>query len=133
MNDSFYRFDTFAVPTDNSALSLCLMDWLPNWVIRLFLEKSPIKRLEHVRATRDLTRQVAKQLLNEKYEALAADKPKRDIMSLLGTLPSPLFVMPAYTNLYHDSESKYFGKPEDATRRRRDARADEVCMISSNV
>ncbi|KAK0228974.1 cytochrome P450 [Armillaria fumosa] len=31
----------------------------------------------------DLTRQVAKQLLNEKYEALAAEKPKRDIMSLL--------------------------------------------------
>lgn len=23
-------FDTFAVPTDNGALSLCLMDWLPN-------------------------------------------------------------------------------------------------------
>ncbi len=75
------------------------MDWLPNWVIRLFVEKAPIKRLKHVRATRDLTRQVAKQLLNEKYEALAADKPKRDIMSLLGTFPSPLFVLPAYTNL----------------------------------
>ncbi|KAK0475530.1 cytochrome P450 [Armillaria novae-zelandiae] len=76
-------FDTLAVPTNNGALSLCLMGWLPNRVVRLLLEKAPIKRLEHVRATRDLTRQVAKQLLNEKYEALATDKPKRDIMSLL--------------------------------------------------
>ncbi|KAK0213326.1 cytochrome P450 [Desarmillaria ectypa] len=76
-------FDTFAAATDNSTLSLCLMEWLPNWVIRLFIEKAPIKRLEHVRKARDLTRQVAKQLLNEKYEALAADKPKRDVMSLL--------------------------------------------------
>ncbi|PBK73360.1 cytochrome P450 [Armillaria solidipes] len=58
-------FDTFAAATDNSTLSLCLMDWLPRWVAH------------------DLTLQVAKQLLNEKYEALAADKPKRDIMSLL--------------------------------------------------
>ncbi|KAK0462488.1 cytochrome P450 [Desarmillaria tabescens] len=76
-------FDTFAVPTDNSTLSMCLMDWLPNWFIRFMIEKAPIDRLEHVRKTRELTRQVAKQLVNEKYEALAADKPKRDIMSLL--------------------------------------------------
>ncbi|KAK0434770.1 cytochrome P450 [Armillaria borealis] len=62
-------FDTFAAATDNTILSLCLMDWLPVWV--------------HLRMSRDLTRQVAKQLLIEKYEALAADKPKRDIMSLL--------------------------------------------------
>ncbi len=80
------RFDTFAVATDNSTLSLCLMEWLPKWVVRFIVEKAPIKRLEHVRMTRDLTDEVAKQLLNEKYEALAADKPKRDIMSLLGTL-----------------------------------------------
>ncbi len=82
------RFDTFAVATDNSTLSLCLMEWLPKWVVRFIVEKAPIKRLEHVRMTRDLTDEVAKQLLNEKYEALAADKPKRDIMSLLGTLPA---------------------------------------------
>ncbi|KAK0213325.1 cytochrome P450 [Desarmillaria ectypa] len=76
-------FDTFAVATDNSTLSLCLMEWLPRWVVRFIVEKAPIKRLEHIRISHDLTRQVAKQLLNEKYEALAADKPKRDIMSLL--------------------------------------------------
>ncbi|KAK0462491.1 cytochrome P450 [Desarmillaria tabescens] len=76
-------FDTFGVPTNNVTLSLCLMDWLPRWFVRLMVEKAPIKRLEHLRLSHDLTRQVAKQLLNEKYEALAADKPKRDIMSLL--------------------------------------------------
>ncbi|PBL01943.1 cytochrome P450 [Armillaria gallica] len=76
-------FDTFAAATDNSTLSFCLMDWLPKWVVRLFVVKAPIKRLEHLRMSHDLTRQVAKQLLIEKYEALTADKPKRDIMSLL--------------------------------------------------
>jgi hypothetical protein len=83
MNNSLHRFDTFAAATDNSTLSFCLMDWLPKWVVRLFVVKAPIKRLEHLRMSHDLTRQVAKQLLIEKYEALAADKPKRDIMSLL--------------------------------------------------
>ncbi|PBK76286.1 cytochrome P450 [Armillaria solidipes] len=76
-------FDTFAAATDNTILSLCLMDWLPVWVVRFFVEKAPIKRMKHLRISRDLTRQVAKQLLIEKYEALAVDKPKRDIMSLL--------------------------------------------------
>ncbi|PBK95281.1 cytochrome P450 [Armillaria gallica] len=76
-------FDTFGVATDNSTLSLCLMDWLPKRVVRCIVEKAPIKRLEHIRMTHDLTDEAAKQLLNEKYEALAADKPKRDIMSLL--------------------------------------------------
>ncbi|KAK0225366.1 cytochrome P450 [Armillaria fumosa] len=86
-------FDTFAVATDNSTLSLCLMEWLPKWIVRFVVEKAPIKRLKHARMVRDLTDEVAKQLLNEKYEALAADKPKRDIMSLLGTfLVFSLFV-----------------------------------------
>ncbi|KAK0240864.1 cytochrome P450 [Armillaria nabsnona] len=76
-------FDTFAAATDNSTLSLCLMDWLPRRVVRFIVEKAPVKRLEHFRKAHDLTLQVAKQLLDEKYEALAADKPKRDIMSLL--------------------------------------------------
>ncbi|KAK0196692.1 cytochrome P450 [Armillaria mellea] len=77
-------FNIFAVATDNSTLLFSLMEsWLPRWVARLFVEKAPIKRLEHLRMAHDLTRQIAKQLLNEKYEALAADKPKRDIMSLL--------------------------------------------------
>ncbi|KAK0505318.1 cytochrome P450 [Armillaria luteobubalina] len=76
-------FDTFSVATDNSTLSLCLMEWLPKCVVRFIVEKAPIKRLEHARMMRNLTDEVAKQLLNEKYEALAADKPKRDIMSLL--------------------------------------------------
>ncbi|KAK0194879.1 cytochrome P450 [Armillaria mellea] len=76
-------FDTFAAATDNSILTLCLMDWLPRWVVRLFVDKAPVKRLEHLRKAHDLILQVAKQLLNEKYEALAADTPKRDIMSLL--------------------------------------------------
>ncbi len=88
MNHSLHRFDTFAAATDNSTLSLCLMDWLPRWVVRFFVERAPVKRLEHLRKAHDLTLQVAKQLLDEKYEALAADKPKRDIMSLLGTLSS---------------------------------------------
>ncbi|KAK0448606.1 cytochrome P450 [Armillaria borealis] len=97
-------FDTFAVATDNSTLSLCLMDWLPKWVVRFIVEKAPIKRLEHARVTRDLTDEVAKQLLNEKYEALAADKPRRDIMSLLGTLP--LFGLFVYMNLTYTMSVK---------------------------
>ncbi|PBK73356.1 cytochrome P450 [Armillaria solidipes] len=76
-------FDMFAVATDNSTLSLCLMERLPRWVVRFFVQKVPIKRLEHVRMTHDLTGEVAKQLLSEKYEALAAEAPKKDIMSLL--------------------------------------------------
>ncbi|KAK0475531.1 cytochrome P450 [Armillaria novae-zelandiae] len=76
-------FDTFAAATNNSTLSLCLMDWLPRWIVRFLVDKAPVKRLEHLRKTHDLTLRVAKQLLNQKYEALAADKPKKDIMSLL--------------------------------------------------
>ncbi|KAG7442657.1 cytochrome P450, partial [Guyanagaster necrorhizus] len=76
-------FDTFAVATDNSTLSLCLMEWLPIWLVRLFVEKAPIKRLKHARMVRDLTGHVAKQLLSEKYTALAEGNPNRDIMSLL--------------------------------------------------
>ncbi|KAK0505319.1 cytochrome P450 [Armillaria luteobubalina] len=76
-------FNTFAAATDNSTLSLCLMDWLPRWIVRFLVDKAPVKRLEHLRKTHDLTLQVARQLLNEKYEALAADKPTKDIMSLL--------------------------------------------------
>ncbi len=114
MNNSLHRFDTFAAATDNSTLSLCLMDWLPKWVVRLFVVKAPIKRLEHLRMSHDLIGQVAKELLIEKYEALAADKPKRDIMSLLGMFPLfGVHFTPAEPLLA--SESKCFGKPEDPT------------------
>ncbi len=99
MNNLLHRFDTFAAATENSALSLCLMDWLPRWIVWFFVEKAPVKWLDHLRKAHNLTLQVAKQLLNDKYEAFAADKLKRDIMSLLGTLPSLLFSLPAYTNL----------------------------------
>ncbi|KAG7439055.1 cytochrome P450, partial [Guyanagaster necrorhizus] len=76
-------FDIFAVATDNSTLSLNLMEWLPMWFLRLAVRKIPIKRLKHAKMVRDLTGHVAKQLLSEKYTALAEGNPNRDIMSLL--------------------------------------------------
>ncbi|KAK0240869.1 cytochrome P450 [Armillaria nabsnona] len=76
-------FDTFTVRTDNSTLALSLMEWMPQRLLRFFAERAPVQRFKHARMTNELSSQVAKKLLHEKYQALVAGKPSRDIMTLL--------------------------------------------------
>ncbi|KAK0213329.1 cytochrome P450 [Desarmillaria ectypa] len=75
--------DTFAEQTDNSTLSLSLMEWLPEGLLRFIVQKASIERLRHARMTNELSSEVAKKLLHEKHQALVAGKPSKDIMSLL--------------------------------------------------
>ncbi|KAK0462485.1 cytochrome P450 [Desarmillaria tabescens] len=48
-------FDTFAVQTDNSTLSLALMEWVPKWLVRFLVQRAPFERLRHARMTNELS------------------------------------------------------------------------------
>ncbi|KAJ6616300.1 cytochrome P450 [Mycena sp. CBHHK59/15] len=73
----------FAVPNKAAVFVLGLLEFLPITLIRLFINYAPISGLRNSRRVTRIAVGIAKDLVDEKAEALIAGKGKRDIMSLL--------------------------------------------------
>ncbi|KAJ7691727.1 cytochrome P450 [Mycena rosella] len=71
------------VPSKPAIFILALVEFLPPKLIQLFMEYAPVKALQNSRRVNRIGVGVAKDLVDEKAEALIAGKGKRDIMSLL--------------------------------------------------
>ncbi|KAJ7691720.1 cytochrome P450 [Mycena rosella] len=71
------------VPSKPAIFILALVELLPPKMIHLFMEYAPVKALQNSRRVNRIAVGVAKDLVDEKAEALIAGKGKRDIMSLL--------------------------------------------------
>ncbi|KAJ7921152.1 cytochrome P450, partial [Mycena leptocephala] len=73
----------FSVPTKTSIFVLGLMEFLPISVVKFFIDYAPVRGLKNSRRVTDIAVGIAKELVDQKSEALLAGKGKRDIMSLL--------------------------------------------------
>ncbi|KAJ7691702.1 cytochrome P450 [Mycena rosella] len=71
------------IPSKLAIFILALVEFLPPKMIHLFMEYAPVKALQNSRRVTRIAVGVAKDLVDEKAEALIAGKGKRDIMSLL--------------------------------------------------
>ncbi|KAG7441875.1 cytochrome P450 [Guyanagaster necrorhizus] len=80
-------FNTFSAPNSESArsmsLSLCLVEWLPRWMIRFMVNHSPARRFSYIRNSSAVISEITTQLLNKKANDPVLGKRKKDIMSLL--------------------------------------------------
>jgi hypothetical protein len=76
----------FSVPTKTSIFVLGLMEFLPISVVKFFIDYAPVRGFQNSRRVTDIAVGIAKELVDQKSEALLAGKGKRDIMSLLGAL-----------------------------------------------
>ncbi|KAK0238250.1 cytochrome P450 [Armillaria nabsnona] len=76
-------FDLFGIMTKRAILSLSIMDHLPSRVVSFLMRKFPSGRLDHALLTNRLSTAVAKELVDQKFNALLEGKGRRDVMSLL--------------------------------------------------
>jgi hypothetical protein len=79
-----------------------LLEFLPVSWVRFFIDYAPFKSLRNGRRVARLATGIAKELVDEKAEALLAGKSKRDIMSLLGA--------PQFLGLWHLANSHLFSQ-----------------------
>lgn len=61
-----------------------ISEWLPGGIITSFLERSRHLGIVRLRQNREEARRVARTLIDQRREWLAAEAPRRDILSLLG-------------------------------------------------
>ncbi|SJL11330.1 uncharacterized protein ARMOST_14733 [Armillaria ostoyae] len=76
-------FDLFGAMTKRAILSMSIMDHLPSKVVSFLMRKFPSGRLDHGLLTNRLSTAVAKELVDQKFDALLEGKGRRDVMSLL--------------------------------------------------
>lgn len=76
--------------TKRAIFSLSIMDHLPSRVVSFLMRKFPSGRLDHGLLTNRLSTAVAKELVDQKFNALLEGKGRRDVMSLLGKRRSPV-------------------------------------------
>ncbi|KAJ7871094.1 cytochrome P450, partial [Mycena leptocephala] len=74
---------SLTVPGKTTIFIMGLLEFLPVSWIRFFIDYAPFKSLRNGRRVARLATGIAKELVDEKAEALLAGKSKRDIMSLL--------------------------------------------------
>ncbi|KAJ7111272.1 cytochrome P450 [Mycena epipterygia] len=73
----------FSSPSKTKIFVAALMELLPTWMFQLFVSYAPLGGLRISRRVEQMAVGFAKELVDEKAEALMAGKGKRDIMSLL--------------------------------------------------
>ncbi|KAJ7167314.1 cytochrome P450 [Mycena crocata] len=71
------------VPSKTAIFVMGLLEFLPVALIRFFIDHAPVKSLRNSRRVTRIAIGIAKELVEQKAEALMAGKGKRDIMSLL--------------------------------------------------
>ncbi|KAJ7186135.1 cytochrome P450 [Mycena filopes] len=73
----------FALPTKPVIFVMGFLEFLPLWIIRLFIDYAPAPLLRHGRHVTRVAVGIAKRLVAEKSAALTEGKEKRDVLSLL--------------------------------------------------
>ncbi|KAJ7126049.1 cytochrome P450 [Mycena epipterygia] len=73
----------FSVPSKAAIFIVALLELLPITFVQLFMRHAPVRGLRNSRRVTQIAVGIAKELVDEKAEALVAGKGKRDIMSLL--------------------------------------------------
>ncbi|KAJ6595685.1 cytochrome P450 [Mycena vulgaris] len=73
----------FTAPSKAGIFMLGLVEFLPPSLIQLFMDYAPFRSLKNSRRVTRIAVGIARDLVDEKAEALIAGKGKRDIMSLL--------------------------------------------------
>lgn len=76
----------FSAPNKTKIFIGALMELLPAPVFQFFVDYAPVSGFRNGRRVERMAVGIAKELVEEKAEALLAGKGKRDIMSLLGAL-----------------------------------------------
>ncbi|KAK0239393.1 cytochrome P450 [Armillaria nabsnona] len=79
-------FDVFGIPSNLGVLYMTVMDHLPSSVVSFILNRFPAGRMAHAAKTKDLSTELAKQLIAEKSKDALSGKGDRDLMSLLSML-----------------------------------------------
>jgi hypothetical protein len=72
------------VPSSATIFVIGLLEFFPIALIRFFIKYAPVSSLRNSRRVTRIAVGIAKELVDEKAEALKTSKGKRDIMSLLG-------------------------------------------------
>ncbi|KAJ7083852.1 cytochrome P450 [Mycena epipterygia] len=73
----------FSPPSKTKIFVASVMEFLPVWMFQLFVDYAPVAAFQNSRRVERMAVGIAKELVDEKAEALVAGKGKRDIMSLL--------------------------------------------------
>ncbi|KZT29933.1 cytochrome P450 [Neolentinus lepideus HHB14362 ss-1] len=73
----------FGIPTFSRIFSIALMDCLPSWLVLKLFATLPNQRYRQMCYTSDVSKRVAKRLVQEKRGAVELGKASRDVMSLL--------------------------------------------------
>ncbi|KAJ7126085.1 cytochrome P450 [Mycena epipterygia] len=73
----------FSVPSKTAIFIVAFLEFLPITFVQLFMRYAPFSGLRNSRRVTQIAIGIAKELVDEKAEALVAGKGKRDIMSLL--------------------------------------------------
>ncbi|KAJ7512603.1 cytochrome P450 [Mycena galericulata] len=72
-----------SLPSKTAIFIFGVLELMPTVVIQLFMRYAPVRGIRNSRRVAEIAVGVAKELVDEKTEALLAGKSKRDIMSLL--------------------------------------------------
>ncbi|KAF7422931.1 hypothetical protein PC9H_011095 [Pleurotus ostreatus] len=91
--------ETFGSPSLPAIFTISTWAHLPAWLRHLFQQKSA--RLHHARATEKIGNSVAKSLIDAKANALMGGKGGKDVMSLLGILATPIYILLTPDTMLH--------------------------------
>ncbi|KAJ7671826.1 cytochrome P450 [Mycena rosella] len=73
----------FAIPTKGAIFAMGVLEFMPLSLVKFLIKYAPFPLLRHTRYVTRIAVGIAKQLVDEKSEALVAGKGKRDVLSLL--------------------------------------------------
>jgi len=93
-----YRSDIFGCLSAQQIFIQAASKYFPPWILEWLTEHGSNPRLERARKLKKVVTEVAREMVQEKAEALLAGKGNRDIFSLLGTrrgfrCPSALLII----------------------------------------
>lgn len=73
----------FGLPSTSRLFRESFLDYIPAKLVMYLYSVMPSRRFVRMRQTADASMKIAKQLVNEKHDALLAGKDNKDVMSLL--------------------------------------------------
>ena len=84
---AFRSQESFGNPTKGHIFFRNVVRWFPSGLLTWFFERSQSPGQVNLRQNREEAQRVARVLIDAKREELKAGTPRRDLMSLLGSLP----------------------------------------------
>lgn len=76
--------DTFGIPSKGDILFTGIATYMPDRILRYFVDKAPTPRLYHIRQLEKIVTDVARKLVRDKSAALLQGLENNDVMSLIG-------------------------------------------------